>query len=51
MPRHLGEPAETLRRLVAYWVDLGVLAGARRDWIVRNTEFLEALTRSVRRSF
>jgi CRP-like cAMP-binding protein len=48
---HLGVRAETLSRLLADWVDQGVLAGARRDWIVRNTEFLEALTRSVRRSF
>lgn len=47
----LGVRAETLSRLLADWVDQGVLAGARRDWVIRNAEFLEALVQSVRRSF
>lgn len=48
---HLGVRAETLSRLLADWVDQGVLAGARRDWVIRNAGFLEALTQPVRRTF
>jgi CRP/FNR family transcriptional regulator, dissimilatory nitrate respiration regulator len=48
---HLGVRAETLSRLLADWVEQGMLAGARREWAIRNPEVLEALAQSVRRSF
>jgi CRP-like cAMP-binding protein len=48
---HLGVRAETLSRLLADWVDQGALAGARRDWVIRDAAFLESLAQAVRRSF
>ena len=44
---HLGVRAETLSRLLADWVEQGMLAGARREWAIRNPEVLEALAQEL----
>ncbi|WP_066457306.1 Crp/Fnr family transcriptional regulator [Castellaniella caeni] len=48
---HLGVRAETLSRLLADWVSQGRIAGARRNWVLLDPEFLETLVQAARRRF
>lgn len=47
----LGIRAETLSRLLAEWVEQGVLTGSRRQWTVQDRATLESIARSLRRDF
>ncbi len=48
---HLGVRPETLSRLLADWVAQGYLSGARRNWVLCDTTFLQSLAQASRRQF